>query len=369
MKTRFLVSIGLIGILLLATSCLPAVSWETNTPTPIPANWISEAGNRISDLQSAFSPDGKWLATVLKQASGDMLRITSSTDPNRILSSPFSGNLRLISWAPDSLSVLTASYNLFDPSPCHFRNIVIYNLTNNEKALTPIQFEPANNNNENCLVAAWSADSKKLATTFDYREIYILDVNGQVLQKIGPQTRKNIEITEFQWSDSALIYRFSNYEDPANSQYELGSVINNTKNVYSQIFGPIDYVDILSTNADFAEILMSIASIEEHDKGSIHLKVLNTKHKHVIFDQVINGRICTSADAFGNEYTALQITEPGELCGGITYLWVYDWQRRELIKLFPIAALLGWRNNPQGFAVASGTYTNGFEMNIVSPKK
>jgi hypothetical protein len=50
-------------------------------------------------------------------------------------------------------------------------------------------------------------------------------------------------------------------------------------------------------------------------------------------------------------------------------LWIYDWQNGELTKLIQIAALLGWRDNPQGFAVVTGTPENGYEMMTVSPQK
>jgi hypothetical protein len=89
------------------------------------------------------------------------------------------------------------------------------------------------------------------------------------------------------------------------------------------------------------------------------------KTKKIEFTKDITGHIYDTSDLRGVAYTALQIADPRQLCNGLTYLWIYDWRRGELMKLSPIVALIGWRDNPQGFAVEAGSDKTGYELAIV----
>jgi hypothetical protein len=353
MKTRIVLIINILGLLLLATSCTTSVTWVTSGSTPI--SWLS-GGTKL------ISPDGQWLATFIHQSNGDVLRISSTIDPKHVIDSTPNGNIDMISWSPNNTSFLAANYNM-EAAPCRYRNIVIYNLENNSTTLSQVQFGPASNDNENCFASAWSPDGKKLAVSFNYRVLYIIDIYGQVLKNVSNLSTTGYPL-EFWWTAFGLIYRVSN-----NTTYEFRLINPNTPDKYSILFGPVGgYLDAWGSDPNKARLFFSISSDSDHDQEIFHLQVLDIKTKKIEFKKDMQGEICTSNDSRGVAYTALQIAEPGQPCGGITYLWVYDWQRGKLTKLSQIAALLGWRDNPQGFAVVTGSDNIGYKMAIVSPK-
>ncbi|MGD0708374.1 MAG: hypothetical protein ABSA51_07965, partial [Anaerolineaceae bacterium] len=331
--------------------------------TPVPQDWISKAFS-INNLQTAISPDGQWLASIINQGNGDILHVISTSDENHILEGAPDDNLDIISWAPNNSSILAANINWPDPSPCHFRNAVIYSLAENATELSQIKFVPSNNDYEYCFVSAWAPDGKELAISFTYHDFYIIDVQGRVLYEAAPKSDATSYLMGIWWTNAGLIQRVRD-----NTGDELRLIDTNSPEQYSTLMrqagGDLLF---LGSDSNATKLLLSSDSYAENNQGVFHLQVLEVKTKKILFNQVIDGQVCTSSGSNETGYTALQIAEPNQPCGGTTYLWIYDWQSGEFTKLFPISALLGWHDNPDGFEVITETASNGYMMTVVSPQ-
>jgi hypothetical protein len=366
MKTRTLFLNIAILLLLLATSCQPSVTWVVGAETPIPPDWFSSPRTRISDLDALLSPNGQWFVSIIEDGGRDILRVTSTDDPSRIIESSPNENLTVVSWAPDSSSILSANRNWPDPSPCAFRNLVIFSLVENATALSEEVIEPFDNEYENCLVWGWSPDGGQLAISFTYHDLHIIDIRRQVsYQQVATTPRTTTFFSAFWWTDFGLIQRVRD-----GSTYKLFLVDPNAPEEYSILFtGAGSHLFFLGADPNTARVLISDVSPADYGQLRFRLQVIDTTTNLVIHIENMNGQICSAKYSREPAYTAIRISEPDQACGGETYLWIYDWQRMELTKIFQIETLFDWRDDLQGFPVAIGSNEIGFTMMVVSPER
>jgi hypothetical protein len=211
-------------------------------------------------------------------------------------------------------------------------------------------------------------DGDNLIITFNDNEFFIVNKNAEIIKHFSYKYTQNERLRGVYWLKSGIYFIIMNNENLSVPTWELRLVNPDNSQSTSLILKQNGGAFINSENPLGTSILVSSGfSPPSYNHDMIELKIVNllTKNNENIF--WVDGRICITSGSDKN-YTAFQIAEPGEPCGGKTNLWVFDWNDEKITQYQEITALLGWRELENGFAVISGMKESGFILEIIRPK-
>jgi hypothetical protein len=360
-KKYLLMFIFLVSLL----GCKPKVDegfyWSQSEKNNIPEIQLFKVSN-IHSFSKMISPDGHWFLSLISDSTMTKIRVTSIIDPTIYFDSmPIVGNLSINSWSPDSSSVLLTRA-IIPEAPCNDKDILIIQIPKTGGLLKSNFFSPKSDSNYSCVQASWSPESDLLAITFDKSQIFVIDIEGDVIEKIPLNLSDKSSLPNLNWIKRGLLVSYSYYSDvnpEIRERWQLFTI--NEKNKPILVYDKNSIQDFLGANDDSSKILLGTNS-EGYEQSLLILPISNKENEHTIS---ISGNFCKSSTSSDFHFTAIQIARPNEPCGGITDLWIFDWKSEEIINMGVVVDLLGWRDDELGFAVITGNEKEGYRNSLL----
>jgi len=334
------------------------------SPTLVPPDWLDLAGGVPLDV--ALSPNNKWL---VRNTDGlRAIQFVSTADPTHTLDTlpdPELGeHLSPHAWAPDSSAFVAYGADL-GYAGCPFRRVIIYTLAASDTVLNHVVFEPYDV--EGCITLAWSPDSSRLATSLDGREIFVVNKQAQVLEKIVPELTDDSGLACCWWDQSGLFYLVVDNANPAQPVYELRKVDPTNPQKHLVVLNRSGWQLSIVGSAQNPPRLLILEKPTECGNDLVELWVLNLKTNQVEQKGVFHGSYCSSSSSPQSDSVALKIAEADQPCGGNTSLWMFNWSKNELADRGRIVSLIGWHTDIQGFVVIKGVYPNNLRLETIKP--
>ncbi len=362
MDKKIRTCLGLLSFLLAACARptpTATVDWEKADP----AMWMARAGlSSPVELQTALSPDGRWLTRPLL-VEAETVQVFSTTDPERTLEAALDPKLgrylALGPWAPDSSAfVLYSAEEGY--SRCPFSQVIVVRVDEQAGTLTPAPFNPQCTAPSPFASASWSPDGSRLAITLNRKQIYLVDRQARLQNTISPDLGDAGEISGLWWTGSGLLYHVETVGE-GSQRHELRLIDPDTPQSQRTLFESPTSLAIVGIHADTGRVL-----VREQDTGyppaeTFNLTVLDPESGAIEHTLAVEGSQCVTDTTPHPRFTPLKITQPGESCT----LWLYDWQHNELHNRGPVAALVGWRDNAQGFLVVRGTPPDDMRFEVI----
>jgi hypothetical protein len=349
--------------LLLAACARPAPTESVDWGKAAPAEWMTRA--RLSspvELQTALSPDSRWLTRPLL-IEAETVQVYSTTDPERTLEAALDPKLgrylALGLWAPDSSAfVLYSAEEGY--SHCPFSQVIVVRVDEQASKLALAPFDPQCAAPSPFASASWSPDSSRLAVTLNRKQIYLVDQQARLQRTISPELGDATEISGMWWTGSGLLYHVEIVGED-DQRHELRLVDPDAPDEQRTLFTSPISLAIVGIQSNTGRVL-----VREQDTGhppaeTFKLSVLDPESRAIEHTLTVEGSQCVADLTPHPQLTPLKITQPGGSCT----LWLYDWQGNELHDRGPVTALVGWRDNVQGFLVVRGTPPDDMRFEII----
>lgn len=339
-----LLLVALVGAVCLATSCRGEPKMEKRDaeiqaiafpPDPSDATGVIHkyhAPPQITDAireadierQAYLSPNWQWLIKNAQDHHGHY--VVRSTESAQYLTAD-AQNLRedllyysMGEWNEDG----TAFYARAASHPakgCWFNAIVIYTLEDNQLAPATF-FTPHNENEMDCLDAAWSPDGAYLAVThFTLGLTYILNTKAEVIKTIPLALENYGVLRQIAWVGRKILL-VTNYDITSTNSHAIIAIDIDSEEITILFDGPRAYL-LLAIGPEQKIVINEYY----YDKTEEKILLYNMQTGEIEIEAVVNGKVL-SADVRKRPFIKLSVrdeaTETNFCC------WFADWESSEL---------------------------------------
>jgi len=335
---------------------MPAIG--TN-PAQLPAWWSSVFGG-LSGLNIALSPNGKWLARNVNHLHA--VEFVSTSNPSQTLQIPAGAKLgeyvSPVDWAPDSSAfVAYGADNICEK--CPYDRVIIYEIQGKDSIASYSIFEPHYTYAESMFATSWaplswSPDASQLAISINLQEIVILDKHARVIQRVMPSLTNSERVVDLWWAQNGLIYII---DDGAGGYRLQKSDPANPLKPYT-LLNRDGSMDIIGLRQNPTRLLISYHRWKDDVS---ELLLMNAETGNLERTISLKGTLCRSSDSPNSLSTAI------ETCDAKANLWLFDWNRSELVDQGEVQTLIGWHTDVQGFVVVKGTSPESLWIEVVKP--
>lgn len=368
---RKLIFPSFLGLMLMLVSCMQSphavVSSTGATPTPTASSsltpfpaWWSNAFGGLNGLSITLSPDGKWLARNINDLHA--VEFVSTSNPSQTLLTPAGAKLGEYvppaAWAPDSSAFI--AYGADNGcEKCPFDRVIIYGVQGKGSIADYYVFEPHYSSVENAFATSWSPlswspDASQFAISLNLREILILDKHARVIQRVMPSLTNSERVVDLWWAQNGLLYVIDNGAGGSKLQrLDLADPIKS-----DTLLSQDGSMRIIGLRQDPTRLLISYHQWKDNVSD---LQLMNAETGKLERTIPLKGTLCRSSDSPNSPSTAI------ETCDGKTNLWLFDWNRSELVDQGEVQTLIGWHTDIQGFVIVKGTAPESLWIEVVKP--
>lgn len=368
---RKIISLSFLWLMLMLVSCtqnpraavsstdITAMPTAGTSPTPFPAWWSSVFGG-LSGLNIALSPNGKWLARNVNHLHD--VEFVSTSNPSQTLQIPASAKLGEYvvpaDWAPDSSAFIAYGAD-HGCEKCPYDRVIIYEIQDKDAIASYSIFEPHYTYAESMFATSWaplswSPDATQLAISINLQEILILDKHARLIQRVMPSLTTSERIVDLWWAQNGLFYII----DDGAGGYSLQKIDLADPLKPETLLSRDGSMDIIGLRQNPTRLLISYHRWRDDVSD---LLLMNSKTGDLEQSISLNGMICGSSDSRNSPSTAI------ETCNGKDHLWLFDWNRSELVDQGEVQTLIGWHTDVQGFVVVKGTSPESLWIEVVKP--